>query len=153
MSKFNKTNYQAKYPGLEISKEVLTYLHRSDRRLFYQEREIKENRDKVDMAAEKVTFRPALEDSYDRLADEEGVAFWVEMVSVEDVALGHVMSDKLRKCLSSLTEQEMELVEGLYFQGLSERQMSSLTGVAQRTIHDRKARLLLKLKKLMENPK
>lgn len=153
MAKFNKTNYQAKYPDLEISKEVLKYLNQSDRRIFYQEREIKESRNKVDMVVEKVTFRSALEDSYDRLVEEEGMEFRIETVSVEDTALNRVMADKLRNCLSFLTEEEMRLVDGLYFRGLSERQLSSLTGVAQRTIHDRKVRLLFKLKKLMENQK
>lgn len=85
----------------------------------------------------------------EQLIGEEAIPD-LDSPSVEDAALGKVMKDKLRKCLPLLSKQEMELIDGLYFQGLSEHQLSAETGIAQRTIHDRKVLILRKLKKLME---
>jgi hypothetical protein len=70
--------------------------------------------------------------------------------SVEDAALDRLMEDKLRKCLPLLTDSEMELIDALFFKKISEHRLSAKTGIAQRTIHDRKVRILCKLKKLME---
>lgn len=50
-----------------------------------------------------------------------------------------------------LTPKEQELIKELFFKGKSEHQISREINIAQRTIHDRKVRILSKLKKLMEN--
>ena len=70
--------------------------------------------------------------------------------SVEDEALDRLMEDKLRKCLPLLTESEMELIDALFYQGISERQFSCKTGLPVMTIHNRKVKILGKLKKLIE---
>lgn len=70
--------------------------------------------------------------------------------SVEDVALNRLMEDKLRKCLPLLTESEMELIDALFYQGISERHFSCQTGLPVMTIHNRKVKILRKLKKLIE---
>lgn len=70
--------------------------------------------------------------------------------SVEDAALDRLMVDRLRKCLPLLTESEMLLIDALFYQGISERQFSCNTGVPLMTIHNRKIRILGKLKKLIE---
>ena len=85
----------------------------------------------------------------EQLVGEEAIPD-LDSSSVEDSALDRVMKEKLRKCLPMLTNQEMDLIDGLYFQGLSEHQLSAETGIPQRTIHDRKVLILRKLKKLME---
>jgi len=46
-------------------------------------------------------------------------------------------------------EDVIQLVTALFFDNKSEHQVSRETGVPQRTIHDRKIKILAKLKRLM----
>lgn len=69
--------------------------------------------------------------------------------SVEDTAVGNVMKEKLHQCLQILPQQERDMIYAIYFEGLSERQLSDRTGVHFMTIHARKVRVLQKLKNLM----
>jgi len=71
--------------------------------------------------------------------------------SVEDLIIKQEMNRKLRLCIEMLTEQERMLIYELFFKGKSERQLSSETGIPQKTINDRKHRILTKLKKIIEN--
>lgn len=61
-----------------------------------------------------------------------------------------VLIEMMLSCLKSLSPQEQELITELFFKGKTERQLSKATGVPQQTVHDRKARILGKLKKLMK---
>lgn len=54
------------------------------------------------------------------------------------------------RCVQMLDGPDRKLIVELYLHGKSERQMSRETGVPQRTINDRKRKILSKLKKLME---
>ena len=60
-------------------------------------------------------------------------------------------SAKLHSCLSRLKPEERDLVTAIFFDGKSERALSEETGVPQKTINDRKRRILRTLKKLLEN--
>ena len=74
-----------------------------------------------------------------------------DTVSVEDTAIANILRGKLRYCLTLLDAPDWELIHALYFEGMSERQLSKRTGIPQRTISDRKQRTLRTLKKLLEN--
>ena len=74
-----------------------------------------------------------------------------DTVSVEDTAIANILRGKLRYCLTLLDAPDWELIHALYFEGMSERQLSKRTGIPQRTINDRKQRTLRTLKKLLEN--
>ena len=68
---------------------------------------------------------------------------------VEDVAIGNVLCEQLRQCLALLSEQDQDLIQALYFEGLTERQLSKRTGIPQRTINDRRNRAIARLKKML----
>ncbi len=70
---------------------------------------------------------------------------------VEDVIADKLLTEKLHQCLNQLSKEEQELIFTLFFQNKSEHQVSRETGIAQKTIHNRKVRILNRLKKLMEN--
>ncbi|MGN0663458.1 MAG: sigma factor-like helix-turn-helix DNA-binding protein [Negativibacillus sp.] len=57
------------------------------------------------------------------------------------------MIEKLRKCLNTLSDGERELIQALFYDNLSERELSKKTGFHNMTIHNKKVRIL---KKLME---
>lgn len=62
-----------------------------------------------------------------------------------------IMVDKLNRCLPLLEKTEQELIRALYFEEMSERQFSVFSGIPQKTINNRKKKILLKLKKLLES--
>ncbi|MDK2965787.1 sigma-70 family RNA polymerase sigma factor [Lacrimispora sp.] len=70
---------------------------------------------------------------------------------VEDVAVDKLLAEKLHQCLLQLTKEEQELIFMLFFQNMSEHQLAAETGIPRMTIHNRKNRILARLKKLMEN--
>lgn len=69
---------------------------------------------------------------------------------VEDIIAEKLVAEKLHRCLAQLTKEEQELIFILFFQNKSEHQVSRETGIAQKTIHNRKVRILARLKKLLE---
>lgn len=100
----------------------------------------------------------------DRLAKEKNISLeacnqngiQVEYViaclqeSIEDKLIKAEMIEKMIKCLNLLDKSERMLINELFFNCKSERQFSAETGIPQRTINDRKRKILLKLKKFLE---
>ena len=70
---------------------------------------------------------------------------------VEDMVIAKLMSEKLHRCISLLPKGEQELIQAIYFDQLSERKISEITRVHYMTLHDRKVRILRKLRKMMED--
>ena len=70
--------------------------------------------------------------------------------SLEDKLIKAEMIAKMIKCLNLLDKNERMLINELFFNGKSERQLSAETGIPQRTINDRKRKILVKLKKVLE---
>lgn len=70
--------------------------------------------------------------------------------SIEDRIIMKEMIAKMFRCLTLLDENERRLINELFFKGKSERQLSAETGIPQKTINDRKRKVLLKLKKIIE---
>ena len=70
--------------------------------------------------------------------------------SIEDKLIKTEMLVKLTEAVERLSRQERLLIYNLFFKGKSEHKLSAETGIPQRTINDRKRKILLKLKKLIE---
>lgn len=70
---------------------------------------------------------------------------------VEDMVMDRLIAEKLHQCVAQLAKEEQELIFTLFFQNKSEHQMAAETGIPRMTIHNRKNRILARLKKLMEN--
>ena len=62
----------------------------------------------------------------------------VHTCSVEDAAIKNLLCEKMYRCLALLTAEERDLIHALYFEGLTERKLALRTGIAQKTINDRK---------------
>ncbi|WP_024345893.1 sigma-70 family RNA polymerase sigma factor [Lacrimispora indolis] len=130
-----RTNYREKHPDLNDA--IIEALEKSDRKMEYQQYDLKVERCYVDSLSRTVTYIPSREDSYERLL-EENRQFASEIESVEDTAVKAVMIEKMLSCLTLLTLEEQYLIEKLFFNGKSERQVSVETGIPYMTIHDRK---------------
>lgn len=70
--------------------------------------------------------------------------------AVEDMVIAKLMSERLHRCINLLPKGEQELIQEIYFNQLSERKLSKKTGIHYMTLHDRKIRIIRKLRKMME---
>ncbi len=68
---------------------------------------------------------------------------------VDEIVEDKLLLDMLSKALSELTEDERFLIDELFFNGKSEREVARKAGVSQPAIHKRRNCILKKLKKLM----
>lgn len=142
-----KINYRKLYP--DASDEIIEVLEKSDRKMEYQQYDLKVERSRKDHATGIIRCIPSREDSYERLL-EENRQFETEGETVEDAAVKAVLIEKMLSCLKSLSPQEQELITEIFFKGRTERQLAAETGLHNMTIHSRKVNILSKLKKLMD---
>ncbi len=101
----------------------------------------------------------------DELAVEHTVsyhAFDSEECCGEDMLIDHnedvaelvtkkLMIEKLNAVLPFLTDDERNLIQAIYFDGMTEREYAEHTSVYRNAVHKKKVRILEKLKKLLEN--
>ena len=128
-------------------KKVMNHYARKER---YMEHDLKREIMVVDSENEKIFFYPSKEDSFERLS-ELNEQFVDESSSTENFVENKIMKERLRECLLLLSFAERSLIEALYYQNKTERELSKETGVHYSTIHSRKKKILEKLKKLLEN--
>lgn len=136
-----KKEYQIRIPGrlVPVSKEVyLAYYRMARREQFVFE---KDRRAGVayysDLDTDEILGEETIPDLY--------------ALDVETAAVAQTLREKLRLCLKQLPKEEFDLIWALFFEEKSERQLSKETGIAPMTIHNKKARILVKLKKLLES--
>ncbi len=133
--------YKIKVQGnlIEVSEKVyLTYYRMADRAHALQRK---------DRAHGTVSYSAL--DTEETLGEEMIYDSTVE--SLENMAITNILSEKLRQCMDMLPQAERDLLYALYFDNLSERDLSRKTGVLQQTINYRKHRALNHLKNLMNN--
>lgn len=70
--------------------------------------------------------------------------------SAEDKLIKAEMLSRLTVAMEMLTEQERLLIYTLFFKGKSERELCAMLGIAKTTLHDRKTKILGKLKKILQ---
>ena len=123
---------------MEVTPEQYKDFYKERRRQKYLYERSKENRDiSIDMLTTE-QFNGA-----DILFSDE--------IDIEEQVAYKLLLDKLHNCLSLLTEEEQELIYALFFGEKTEREWSAETGIPQKTINNRKRKILLKLKALLEN--
>lgn len=124
---------------IEVNKEVYLLHHQTKRRAQYlEERDLANGVVYYsDMDTEEITGEDAIPDK--------------TALDIDEAVVQKIMLEKLKSSLMLLNQAEMELIKALFYDGFSEREWSATTGIPQKTINDRKQRILTKLKKLMEN--
>ena len=92
--------------------------------------------------------------SLDGFTDSEGnvLDFIVdEAVDVAETVVHTVMVDRLKAALPLLSGSEQTLINAIFFEELSEREVGLRLGVTQSVVNKRKAKILAKLRKIIEN--
>ena len=118
----------------------------------YRHYERKEEYFSYDLKTEKfqketATFLPSKEDSYERLLEKDR-QFAASGVSVEEQAVSSVW---LAALLQRRADDEKEILYKIYFEEKSERIVSAEMGISKTALHQRKVKLLQKLKNYLEN--
>ena len=138
-------DFRKMYP--EASEEVIAVLRTSERKMQYQEYDLKRARNIIDpKTGEKMTI-PSREDSYERL-QEMAVQFPEENRSMEDQILKRIEWEQVHKFLLELSKEEQWLIQELYFEERTEREVASILGLSQKAINKRRQKILEKLRKL-----
>ena len=92
--------------------------------------------------------------SLDGFTDSEGnvIDFVIdETVDVAETVVRAVMVDRLKAALLLLSGSEQALINAIFFEELSEREIGLRLGITQSVVNKRKAKILAKLRKIMEN--
>lgn len=148
MAKPNRIpDYRKLYP--EADEEVIAVLRTTERKMQYQEYDLKTEQTIIDQAGQSVTTIPGREDSLERLAEQE-VQFAAETEGVEETVLRRLQYAQLHRALSLLSGDERELIGRLFFRGQTEREAAAEMGICRNAIHKRKNCILAKLKKFLE---
>jgi RNA polymerase sigma factor, sigma-70 family len=117
----------------------------------YMEVDLKQERFVQDQEAGTAVFLPSREDSYDRLQDEEYIQFAMDELTPEAIVVRREEIRLLWIALRQLEPEEYDLIQSLYFRGMSERKLSKQTGIPQQTINDRRRRAIDRLKVFLKN--
>lgn len=72
------------------------------------------------------------------------------VANLEETVLLQIYREALQQSIKRLSPWEQDLIFALFYEGVSERQLSERTGVHHMTIHNQKVRVLKKLRKWME---
>ena len=97
-----------------VKKEIYLMYYRSKRRDRYYERDIKTESAVRDAAGNINRYKPAKEDSLERLM-EFGEDYADKEENVEETVFRIIMTDKLHKALDDLPKKERVLIEALFF--------------------------------------
>jgi len=142
---------------VQVSEDVYREYATSSRKMKYMELDLKCDRVLQDKNGKMVrdekgcsVILPEREVSLNKLYDE-GWDYPSAMPSPEDEVLDCLETKALHNCLDLLTSDEQSLINALFFEGMTEREYSKKSGIAQKTINDRKHRILGKLKNSLKN--
>lgn len=139
-------DFKKLYP--EASEEVIAVLRTTERKMQYQEYDLKVEQVTVSEDGQSVLYRPSREDSYERLLEKD-VQFREESGSVEEQVLHNLQVRELHSALLLLSDDERDLIERLFVWEESEREIANLYGLSQNTINKRRRRVLDKLRVLL----
>lgn len=137
MSENKKYTIIVKKQRVEVSEAVYRAYHQEREAERYQRKRIKDN-----------------EYSLERF-QEDGVNVEYLIVHVQpdivDKLIQQEQMERLWLALQLLSAEDRALIEELFFNEKSERNLAAELGIANMTLHDRKHRILKKLKKLLED--
>lgn len=148
-SEKNKIYYNGQI--IEVTHEVYMVLIKTDRKIKYFERDLKEEKIILDKNGIVVKIVPSREDSLDRLKDDNERQFADDTESVEEIALRKIQYEQLHNAITMLKPDEQSLIEALYFKFLSQTDYASQLGLSQQAISKKCTKILKKIKKFLAN--
>ena len=129
---------------VEVTKEVYRLYNTAPESEERLHRKWNVSRIEVDLEHEKITFVQSRVDSIDRLTE---LGFEFEDTSFSIEALDTAVT--VEQALDQLSFDERYIIESLFYNGRSERELANELGVTQNKIHYDKMKVLSKLYKLL----
>lgn len=136
------------YP--EANEEVIAVLKTTERKMQYQEYDLKAEQTIIDEETQTVTVIPSREDSYERMK-ETAIQFIAQVPGPEELAIQRLEAEQLHKAISCLSDDDQYLIHQLYFEERTERDLAKELKLSQKGINKRKSRSLSLLRELMKN--
>ena len=136
------------YP--EASEEVISVLKITERKMQYQEYDLKAEQTIIDEEKQTVTVIPSREDSYERLK-EAAVQFTSQVPGPEELVIRKLEEEQLHRAVSCLSDDDQYLILQLYFEERTDRDLATELQLSQKGINKRKSRILSLLRELMKN--
>lgn len=133
-----------------VSEDFYKEYRRLVRKEIYFSRDLKSETFVYDPEKQIAAFVTSREDSYERLVDL-GTQFPDSSEAVEDTVVRSILLEKLHQALQTLSSDEMSLLYEIFFLERSEREISQRMGIRCSSLHERKTRILKKLRKLIES--
>ena len=137
---------------VEVSEAVYKAYAAGSRKMRYMELDLKCDRVLQDEGGRAVldenrlpVVLPEREISLDKLMIEDW-DFPSSEPLPEDIVMERFEIETLYKCLNRLDADERTLIDALFFDGLTEQEYADLIGVTQKTVNNRKHRILSKMK-------
>ncbi len=140
-------DFRKMYP--EASEEVIEVLRETERKMQYQEYDLKAEQTIIDQNAQQIKTIPSREDSYERLIELD-IQFLDDGEKVEDQVIQKIQCEMLHKALSFLSEEEEKLIRLLFFEERTEREVAEAMGIYRNAVHKQKKRILHKLKNILK---
>ena len=141
-------NFKKLYP--EAKDEIIAVLKISERKMQYQEYDLKNEQIVIDMEKQTVTVIPSREDSYERMKEAD-VQFRDEGPGPEEQAILRMEIEQLYRAILCLSEDDRYLIVQLYFEERTERCLAKELGCSQNAVNKRRQNILKRLRHLMEN--
>lgn len=141
-------DFRKLYPG--ASEEIIAVLRTTERKMQYQEYDLKAVRTVINQKDCVVEQIPSREDSYERLM-EQNVQFTEAVASTEELVLKSLEAEQLHRALTFLPDDERDLIDRIFFQEQTEREVAAVYSVSQKAINKRKQKILGKLRELLKN--
>ena len=134
---------------IEVTQEVYEVYYKGKRKEKYFMQDLKVGRCTTDPETGEKIYLPSREDSFERLM-EVTQQFEDRYTDVEGEILRKLEVENLHKALEQLKQEEKELIWSLYFEEISEVELSKRTGIGRTTLQYRKYQILKKLKQILE---
>lgn len=143
-------DYQKLYPGVIITPDVMRVLTNSDRKMKYCEFDLKTERARWNKKAQKVITVPAREDSLERLGEKNDPQLVSDWDALDNALVEREELERLKAALAQLPPDEWQLIDLLYYQGISQLEAGETLGVSQQAVSKRAKKILGKLRNLIK---
>ena len=131
-----------------VTEEVYRAYSQGHRKERYMTKDLKTGR--LAIANDSIVEIPSREDSYDRLLELDRQFPDTRDLQPEDVVCKAEMLQALEKALHTLTDEELALIQEIFYLERSEREIGRTAGTPPTTVHSRKNAILKKLRKKLE---
>ena len=133
-----------------VTKEVYIAYKKGERKNRYFEKDIKRERVKINKNDKKEQILPKKEISFEYLIWEEGRDFTDESENIEEDVIKKLMIEIVREAIKTLTEDEKQIIFGLFFENKTGKMVADRLGLSEMAISKKKREILKKLRKIIE---